>query len=195
MALERKGDGLPVEKPTLDASPGLDALGGMVAGVDAEAAAALDPSLAPGAAAEAMPQGPDYLRGARGIVDMTRAMIGGYAPGAEWDEPTSDRMAASLAPVFEKYGWDMESAMPCELVALVVCGPVLYQSARAVAFKIRADRYALENARPGMGDPNTIGGAARAESGAQAAPVASGEGNAGAALAEAVRSAKVFPDM
>jgi hypothetical protein len=168
-------------------SAGLDSLAGMVAGIDGEAAAALDPSLnAPGAQAD-IPQGPDYERGARGIIDMTRAMIGGYAPGAEWDEATSGRMAASLAPVFAKYGWDMEAAMPCELVALVVCGPVLYQSARAVAFKIKADRYALENARPGVNDPNTVKGAQRAA----AAP----DGGSAEALAQAVANAKVFPDM
>ncbi|MDR5739500.1 hypothetical protein [Caballeronia sp. LZ016] len=176
-------------EPAVESNGGLDSLAGMVAGIDGEAAAALDPSLGqPGQQAD-IPQGPDYLRGASGIVDMARAMIGGYAPGAEWDEATGQRMALSLAPVFEKYGWDMEAAMPCELVALVVCGPVLYQSARAVAFKIKADRYALEAARPGVDDPNTVVGAQRAA--ASAAP----DGGNAEALAAAVRSAKVFPDM
>ncbi|SAK68223.1 hypothetical protein AWB76_04071 [Caballeronia temeraria] len=173
------------EAQAMDAMPGLDSLGGMAAGIDAEAAGALNPEMSGAMPGQPVPTGPDYERGARGIVDMTRAMIGGYAPGAEWDEATSGRMAASLAPVFEKYGWDMEAAMPCELVALVVCGPVLYQSARAVALKIKQDRYALENARPGMADPNTVKGAER-----DSAPADSAE-----ALAAAVRNAKVFPDM
>lgn len=178
------------EAQAFEAGPGLDSLGGMVAGIDADASAALDPSLNhPGAP---VPEGPDYLTGARGIVDMGRAMIGGYAPGAEWDEETSGRMAMSLAPVFEKYGWDMNAAMPCELIALVVCGPVLYQSARAVALKIKMDRYALENARPGMDDPNTVRGAQRAAESAHAPGAVQG---ADAALAQAVAAAKVFPDM
>lgn len=112
MTIDKKDSGLPpVSNPTLEGG-GLDALGGMVAGIDAQAAAALNPEMsgaAPGAPADT---GPDYHRGACGIVDLARGMIGGYAPGAEWDEPTSARMAASLAPVFEKYGWDVEGAFP-----------------------------------------------------------------------------------
>ena len=37
MTIERKGDGLPVEKPTLDAGGGFAALGGLAAEVDAQA--------------------------------------------------------------------------------------------------------------------------------------------------------------
>ncbi|MEW6339611.1 MAG: hypothetical protein AB1704_02830 [Pseudomonadota bacterium] len=195
MTIDKKDSGLPpVSNPTLEGG-GLDALGGMVAGIDAQAAAALNPEMsgaAPGAPADT---GPDYHRGACGIVDLARGMIGGYAPGAEWDEPTSARMAASLAPVFEKYGWDVEGAFPCELVALMVCGPVLYQSARAVAFKIKADRYALENARPGVTDPNTIKGAAAAESGPLAGSPGIGDITAADALAQAAASLPKFPDM
>jgi hypothetical protein len=197
MTIDKKGDGLPIEKPTLDmpAGAGFASLGGMGAAIDGEAAAALNPDMsaaAPGAQADI---GPDYHKGACGIVDLARGMIGGYAPGAEWDEPTSARMAASLTPVFEKYGWDVESAFPCELVALMVCGPVLYQSARAVAFKIRQDRFALEHAQRGMTDPNTIKGAAVTESGQPAGSQAAGEVDAAAALAESVKAAKIFPDM
>jgi hypothetical protein len=183
------------EAQVIDAStPGLDSLGGMVAGIDAEAAAALDPSQ--GQPGQPAPQGPDYLRGASGMVDMARAMIGGFAPGAEWDEATSGRMAASLAPVFEKYGIDMETAMPCELVALVVCGPVLYQSARGIAHKIKMDRLALADARPGVRDPNTVAGAARAAESAQAAAQSNvPDLQAAERLAASVRAANVFPDM
>ncbi|WP_250479024.1 MULTISPECIES: hypothetical protein [unclassified Caballeronia] len=177
------------EGQVMDAMPGLDSLGGMAAGIDAEAAAALDPSQGQPGQPGAMPQGPDYLKGATGTVEMVRALIGGFAPGAEWDDATSVRMGASLAPVFEKYGIDMESHMPCELVALFVCGPVLYQSAKAVAFKLKMDRYALENSRPGMTDPNTVKGADIARA-AESAPADSGE-----ALAASLRDANVFPVM
>ncbi|CAB3726130.1 hypothetical protein [Paraburkholderia rhynchosiae] len=195
MSIDRKDGGLPpTQHPTLEGG-GLDALGGMVAGVDAEAAAALNPDMSATAPGGQVDMGPDYHKGACGVVDLARGMIDGYAPGAAWDDATSARMAASLTPVFEKYGWDVESAFPCELVALMVCGPVLYQSARAVAFKIKQDRYALENARPGVTDPNTIKGAAAAESGPPAGSAGTGEADAAAALAEAVRTAKIFPDM
>jgi hypothetical protein len=192
MTLERKGDGLPIEKPTLEGG-GLDSLGGMVADIDSQAHEALNPGAAAAAAEAAI--GPDYHKGACGIVDLARGMIGGYAPGAEWDEPTSARMAASLTPVFEKYGWDVEGAFPCELVALMVCGPVLYQSARAVALKIRQDRFALEHAASGRTDPNTIKGAAAAESGQPAGSLGIGDISGADALAAAAASLPKFPDM
>jgi hypothetical protein len=198
MTIDKKDGGLPPrENPSLDmpAGAGFASLGGLGAAIDGEAAAALNPAMsgvAPGAQADI---GPDYHKGACGIVDLARGMIGGYAPGAEWDEPTSARMAASLTPVFEKYGWDVESAFPCELVALMVCGPVLYQSARAVALKIRQDRFALEHAQSGRTDPNTIKGAAAAESGPPAGSQTSGDTSAEAALSEALAGAPVFPVM
>ncbi|CAG4928311.1 hypothetical protein [Paraburkholderia saeva] len=192
--IEPKGDGLPMEKPTLDASPSFDALGSMVADIDSQAHEAVNPGAAQ-AAAEAAANAPDYARGAAGVVDLARGMIDGYAPGAAWDGATSARMAAALTPVFEKYGWDMESAFPCELVALMVCGPVLYQSARAVALKIRQDRFALENAARGMTDPNTIKGAAGMESGTPAGAAGIGDITAADTLAGAAAGLPVFPEM
>jgi hypothetical protein len=198
MTIDKKDGGLPPrENPSLDmpAGAGFASLGGMGAAIDGEAAAALNPEMSGAAPGMQVDTGPDYHKGASGIVALARGMIGGYAPGAEWDESTSERMAASLAPVFEKYGWDMESAVPCELLALMVCGPVLYQSARAVAFKIKQDRYALENARPGARDPNTIMGAAAAESGPPAASPGIGDMSAEGALAAATAGLPQFPDM
>ncbi|MBB5543533.1 hypothetical protein A8H39_09920 [Paraburkholderia fungorum] len=198
MTIDKKDGGLPPrENPSLDipSSAGFASLGGLGAAIDAEAAAALNPEMsaaAPGAQAD---MGPDYHKGACGIVDLARGMIGGYAPGAEWDEPTSARMAASLTPVFEKYGWDVEGAFPCELVALMVCGPVLYQSARAVALKIKQDRFALEHAQRGMTDPNTVKGAAAAESGPPAGAAGIGDITAADTLAGAAESLPVYPPM
>ncbi|WP_042301740.1 hypothetical protein [Paraburkholderia kururiensis] len=195
MSIERKGDGLPVEKPTLENGPGLDAMAGVVAGIDAEAAAALNPGMSAGAPGAQADMGPDYMRGASGIVDLVSAMLDGYAPGAGWNDQQRTLMSASIAPVLEKYGWNVEDKLPCELVALAVCGPALYQSAKVVAFKLQQDRLALARAARGMADPNTIKGAEAAESGPQAGSKGEGDANAGAALAEAVRAAKVFPDM
>ncbi|MFX1803518.1 hypothetical protein PWR66_07680 [Paraburkholderia sp. A1RO-5] len=173
---------------------GLDALAGVVAETDAGAAAVLMPGAVPGAQPD-MPQGPDYGRGAAGMVELVRGMVDGFAPGAGWDNATNERMAASLAPVFEKYGWDVERALPCELVALMVCGPVLYQSARVVALKIQTDRAAQLRAARGITDPNTIAGAAAAQSGSPAGPQGAGQPTAAETLARAMADVPQFPDM
>ncbi|EON15333.1 hypothetical protein C266_02571 [Pandoraea sp. SD6-2] len=192
MAVAKKGDGLPVEKPTLDASGQFAGLEGVAMEVDAAAEAAINPAAAEQAAA---PAGPDYGIEAAGAVDLLNAMIEGYAPGAGWDEKTGQRMAASLSPVFEKYGFSFAAA-PCELVAAIVCGPVLYQSARVVAAKLQSDRIEQEAARVralrGMSDPNTI-------KGGQEAPPAGlasiGDAMAPENLAAAVAGAPVHPVM
>lgn len=193
MSIDRKGDGLPIEKPTLE-QQGFAALSGMAAEVDAAAHEAINPGAA-AAAAEAAASGPDYAKGAMGTVELVRGMVDGFAPGAGWDDSTSARMAASLAPVFEKYGWDVESALPCELVALMVCGPVLYQSARVVALKIQTDRAAQLRAARGLADPNTIAGTAGAKSGPPAGSQGAGGVSASDELAKAMAGAPVFPDM
>lgn len=192
--IERKGDGLPVEKPTLDASPGFASLGGLAAEVDGAAHEALNPGAAQ-AAAEAAANGPDYARGAAGIVDLASAALEGYAPGAGWPDEQRAKMAASIAPVLAKYGWDMESKVPCELVAALVCGPALYNSAKIVALKITTDRIAIERAARGLSDPNTIKGAAAAESGPPAAPAGIGDLSDAANLGAALESVPHFPDM
>jgi hypothetical protein len=38
------------------------------------------------------------------MVDLLSAMLDGYAPGAGWQDEQRARMAASIAPVLEKYG-------------------------------------------------------------------------------------------
>ncbi|KWF19822.1 hypothetical protein [Burkholderia ubonensis] len=166
---------------TQDAGGGFAALDGMAAGVDAEAAAALNPGAAvpPGQPAP----GPDYARGAAGMVDLISSMLDGYAPGAGWSEQQRALMAASIAPVLEKYGWDIEGSMPCELMALAVCGPALYQSAKVVALKIQADRIALARAARGLDDPNTVRGGEK--------PATS----AADALRQATGQTPVFPDL
>lgn len=193
----RKGDGLPIEKPTLEGG-GLDALGGMVGTVDAEAAAALNPAMSAGAPGAQQDMGPDYAKGAAGLVDLLSSMIDGYAPGAGWQDAQRARMAASVAPVLEKYGWDIEGSMPCELVALMVCGPALYQSAKIVALKIQTDRIALERAARGLGDPNTVAGQQTAQASGMEPPAAStdaGHTDAASVLSEALAKAPSFPDM
>lgn len=191
MGAMKKGDGLPVEKPTLD--PQFAGLEGVALEVDAAADAAINPGAAE--PAEGAPVGPDYGVEAAGAVDLLNAMIEGYAPGAGWDEKTGKRMAASLSPVFEKYGWSFDAAPP-ELVAAIVCGPVLYQSARAVAAKIQRDRLEQEAAQVramrGLSDPNTIKGGQEA---AQAGLAGIGDAMAPEKLSAAVSGAPVHPVM
>ncbi|RQQ20796.1 hypothetical protein DF107_05790 [Burkholderia stagnalis] len=173
-------DGELMQEP----SAGFAALEGVAAGVDADAAAALNPGAAvpPGQPAP----GPDYARGAAGMVDLISGMLDGYAPGAGWSEPQRALMAASIAPVLEKYGWDIEGSMPCELMALAVCGPALYQSAKVVALKLQADRIALARAARGLDDPNTVRGGV-------AAP--GGDATAADALRQAASNIPSFPDI
>lgn len=176
--------------------PGLDALAGMAAAADAEAAGVLNPAMAsPGAPGAPADMGPDYMKGAAGLVDLASAALDGYAPGAGWPEEKRALMAASIAPVLEKYGWNVEGSLPCELVALMVCGPALYQSAKIVALKIAQDRAELARHMRGLSDPNTIKGAEAVESAPPTASQGEGDGDAGAALANAVKTARIFPDM
>lgn len=196
--IERKGDGLPVEKPTLEGdAPSFAALGSLAGEVDSMAYEALNPGAA-AAAAEAAANGPDYGKGAAGIVELVSAMLDGYAPGAGWAEPQRTQMAASIAPVLEKYGWDLNTVMPCELVAIMVCGPALYQSAKIVTLKIQTDRLALARAARGLNDPNTIKGE-RSATGAMhssaAAPAGVGDMSSADALGAAMSGLPNFPDM
>jgi hypothetical protein len=198
MTIDKKDGGLPPrENPSLDmpAGAGFASLGGLGAAIDGEAAAALNPDMsgaAPGAPAD---MGPDYMRGASGLVDLVSAALDGFAPGAGWPEQQRGVMAASIAPVLEKYNWDVIGQCPPEVGAALVCGPALYFSYKVVMAKLKADRFALENARPGMKDPNTIMGAAAAESGPPAGSPGIGEVSGADALAAAAASLPQFPDM
>lgn len=177
------------------AMPGLDALAGMAAAADADAAGVLNPAMAPGAPGAQADTGPDYGRSAAAMVDLASAALDGYCPGAGWHEQQREIMAASIAPVLEKYGFDFAGSAPCELIALFVCGPVLYQSAKLVAFKIAQDRAELARHMRGLADPNTIKGAVAAQSGPPTVPSTVGDTDAGAALVEAVKTAQIYPEM
>lgn len=116
------------------------------------------------------------------MVELVSSMLDGYAPGAGWSEKQRALMAASIAPVLEKYGWDIEGTMPCELMALAVCGPALYQSAKVVALKIQTDRLALARAARRLDDPHTVRGGEQPASAADA-------------LRQATGQTPVFPDI
>lgn len=132
-ALQARADSYPVENHELNG------LAGLAAEVDGGAAAVSapgDPN-----APEVAPAGPDYGTEAAGAVDMLGAMICGYSPACAplWNDEKKGAMAASIAPVMEKYGFTF-GAMPVELVALITCGPVLYQSARVIGAQMAEDK-------------------------------------------------------
>ncbi|WP_250479127.1 MULTISPECIES: hypothetical protein [unclassified Caballeronia] len=159
------------------------ALGGMAADIDGQAHEAMNPGAAQ-AAAEAAAAAPDYLTEAKGTVEFLGAMLDGYAPGAGFKPAEVERMSMAVAPVMEKYGFTL-GAMPCELVALIVCGPVLYNSAKVVAAKLRADQAEAAREARGLSDPNTIRGG-------QAEQVTPGGDDA---LNAALRDAQIHPVM
>lgn len=180
----------------LESPGGLDALAGVVAETDAGAASVLNPGgTGQQGAGIGMDTGPDYARGAAGIVDLASAALDGFVPGAGWPEKQREVMAASIAPVLEKYGWDVESKLPCELLAALACGPALYHSYRVVMTKLQNDRIEMMRAARGLADPNTIAGAAAAESGPQTGQMGARQATAAETLAHAMATAPQFPDM
>lgn len=83
---------------------------------------------------------------AKATVETLGALMAGYCPpaGEMWNS-RADAMAAALTPVFEKYGWSL-GAIPCELTALIVIGPVAYQCSKLIAYQIEQERAARKPA-------------------------------------------------
>ena len=131
-----------------------------LAGIAAEADQAAAGVAAPGdpTAPELAPPGPDYATEAAGMVDMLGAMICGYSPACAplWGTETKQRMSMSVAPVMEKYGFSF-GAMPCEMTAIVVCGPVLYQSARIIGAQMAEDKVKAAEAQQQAAARNAAG--------------------------------------
>lgn len=115
----------------------LEALAGVTATADANAAAATPPD------PNAPPPPPviDFSAEAAQAVDMFSALVIGYAPAAAeiWGNDAKLRVALTLAPVLQKYGVSVGS-MPPELMLLITAGPLLYQSSKAVAAQMQAER-------------------------------------------------------
>ncbi len=117
----------------------LDTLGGMAAAADtlnAPAPAGVSASDVP-----AEPQPPGLEEQALDMVNAFAGLMAGYCPATAevWDEGARVRSAAAIAPLMEKYNFSL-MAVPPELTAAIVVGPLLYRSATMVADKVRADR-------------------------------------------------------
>ncbi len=117
----------------------LDQLAGLAAQADAGAIELdpVDPNAPP------PPAVIDYAHEARGMVDMFGALATGYAPKCAplWAAETKQRIAEATAPVMAKYNFTL-GAMPCELVLMVVAGPVLYQTSRIIAQQMNDEKQA-----------------------------------------------------
>lgn len=121
------------------------------AAAEADADALPPPPAGLDAAGQPVPLGPDYATEAAGAVEFFTAMATGYCPATSqiWTDQTKQRVSAALAPVFEKYAFSL-GAMPPEVILLIVAGPPLFATARAIAAQVQSDRQkaAKEAAKP-----------------------------------------------
>ncbi|MYM96246.1 hypothetical protein [Duganella vulcania] len=92
------------------------------------------------------PPGPDEQ--ALDMVNGFAGMLAGYAPDAAavWTPEARQASAQAIAPLMVKYNFSL-MAIPPELTAAIVVGPLLYRSATIVRDKLQADRAA--KAQPG----------------------------------------------
>jgi len=129
-----------------DAINELDALTATAAAIDADTLPPVAPVDENG---QPLPPPLDYATEAAGAVDFFAAMITGYCPKTEpiWSPATRSRVAAAVAPVFEKYNFTL-GAMPPELTLLIVAGPPLYASAKLIAAQMQADKVESEKEAP-----------------------------------------------
>lgn len=119
----------------------LESLGGLAAAADSQNAPAPAGVVASDAPAELPAPGPQEQ--ALDMVNAFAGLLGGYCPATAevWTEEARQRSAAVLAPLMVKYNFSL-MAIPPEMTAAIVVGPLLYRSATIVAEKVRADRAA-----------------------------------------------------
>lgn len=112
--------------------------------------------------AEPLPPGPDEQ--ALDLVNAFAGFVVGYAPDTAvvWTEEARGRSAAALAPLMVKYNISL-MAIPPELTAAIVVGPLLYRSATIVGEKIKADRAAAAAKKAETAPPGTRQAAQAAE--------------------------------
>lgn len=89
------------------------------------------------------PAAPDYATTAGAIVDTFAALVCGWVPECAtiWTDTAKATARDALAPVAAKYEWNL-SALPVELTAAVIVGPMLWQTSRLIAAKLQAERQA-----------------------------------------------------
>lgn len=156
---------------------GLEALGGMAAAVDAEVGGLTPENFEAGAPAGApagpmVPAGPDYGAEAAACVEIFAGLVCGVAPKAAaiWTPEARERTGAALAPVMAKYGVSL-GAIPPELTLAVVAGPLLWQSARAVAAQVEESQAEAARRRREAGQGVAMEANPAPESGLAPAPI------------------------
>lgn len=94
-----------------------------------------------GAAAQVAPVASDSLQQSQMFWDMIGGMASGYAPKSAqyWQPAISQRIAAAWVPIMEKYQMDM-TRIPPELTFMVIAGPPLYMTMKAVIDQIKDDK-------------------------------------------------------
>ena len=129
----------------------LDALDSLAAQVDADTSG----TLPDGTIIADQPAPTNYAMEAAATVDTFAALVGGYCPtaGALWDTERKAAVTQALAPVMEKYRFTL-GALPPELTLIIVAGPLLYQTSKAVALQINADKSKAAPSKPPA--PGTI---------------------------------------
>lgn len=132
----------------------LDNMQHIAASADAGAieadAAARGPELDESGQPIAPPAPVDYGSEAAAVVDVFTALATGYAPacGDIWTPEAKARTAQALGPVMEKYGFSI-GTMPPELTLAIVAGPLLWQTARAMATQTATEKAKARSAQVG----------------------------------------------
>lgn len=93
--------------------------------------------------AEPVPTGPTPEEQASDMVQAFAGFVTSYAPeaAAVWTPEARAAASGAIAPLMIKYNFSL-MAIPPELTAAVVVGPLLYRSATIVRDKLQADRAA-----------------------------------------------------
>lgn len=92
----------------------------------------------------------DYLGEATKGVDIFASLIVGYCPPTAelWSSDKKQAVSEALAPVLEKYKISIGlDKLPCELVLIIVAGPLLYQSSKMVAAQMKREQDAAKQAK------------------------------------------------
>lgn len=158
----------------------LDQLAGLAAAAD-QSAAVGQPGLAVPVSEDPAQHVPGADEQATDIINGFAGVLAGYAPDTAsiWTEQARQASAAAISPLIVKYNINL-GAIPPELTAAIVVGPLLYRSATIVGDKIKTDRAAklAPTQRAAIAPPGAPGAGGMMDSTGQAlaaAPAAPGE--------------------
>ncbi len=151
----------------------LESLAGLAASTDAGTQANIDAEAPVDPNAPPPPPPPDVI--ALDLVNGFAGLVVSFCPdaGEVWTMEARQASAAVLAPLAEKYSWNL-TAIPIEVTAAMIVGPLLWRTSKIVALKLQADRDAKAAKLPATAAPaekRVAAVAAAAEDGSPAAAV------------------------